>query len=218
MQPKYFYLKTCVFAWMMVTVHLAQAGRPLAVDDANVNDKGAGHVEAWVARDISKSRLLNIAPAYAPLDGLEISGVLSRDTTNRVNAQALQAKWRITPSRQDGCNVATVLGGARVSGGEGNATYLSANLSCNGLGPVNMHANLGVNKAQGASATSTWGLAAELPMASWTPHVEVFGAEGAKTTAQFGARTQVTKTLQLDGNVSRHNALTAYSIGVKYQF
>jgi len=32
----------------------AHAGRPLAVDDANVNEKGAGHVEVWVARDSSK--------------------------------------------------------------------------------------------------------------------------------------------------------------------
>ena len=28
----------------------AWAGRPLSVDDANVDDKGTGHVEAWFAR------------------------------------------------------------------------------------------------------------------------------------------------------------------------
>jgi hypothetical protein len=193
------------------------AGRPLAVDDANVNDKGAGHVEAWVARDTSKSNVLNLAPAYAPMDGLEISGVLSHDTTNRVNAQSLQAKWRITPSKEQGCNAAAVLGATRLSGG-GNATYVSGNLSCNGLGPVNVHANLGANKAKGVSAVGAWGVAAELPMAWWTPHVEVFGAEGSKATAQLGARTQLTKELQLDGNIARNDGQTAYSIGIKYQF
>lgn len=210
-------LKTCCLFWVIGMVTSAQAGRPLAVDDANVNDKGAGHVEAWVARDASKSNALNLAPAYAPIDGLEVSGVLSRDTTNRVNAQSLQAKWRITPSKENGCNVAAVLGASRVSGG-GNATYVSGNLSCNGLGPVNVHANLGANKAKRVSTVGTWGVAAELPMASWTPHAEVFGAQGSKATAQVGVRTQLTKELQLDGNVSRNNGQTAHSIGVKYQF
>ena len=55
-------------------------------------------------------------------------------------------------------------------------------------------------------------------MASWTPHAEVFGAQGSKATAQVGVRTQLTKELQLDGNVSRNNGQTAHSIGVKYQF
>jgi hypothetical protein len=103
-----------------------------------------------VARDTSKSNVLNLAPAYAPIDGLEISGVLSRDTTNRVNAQSVQAKWRITPSKEKGCNVAAVL--------------------------------------------------------------------GSKATGQLSARTQLTKELQLDGNVSRNDGQTAYSLGVKYQF
>jgi hypothetical protein len=211
-------IKFATLAIALSSALVAHAGRPLAVDDANVNDKGAGHVEAWVARDTSKSNVLNLAPAYAPIDGLEISGVLSRDTTNRVNAQSVQAKWRITPSKENGCNVAAVLGVSRVSGGGGNATYVSGNLSCNGLGPVNVHANLGANKAKNVSAVGTWGVAAELPLGSWTPHAEVFGAEGSKATAQLGARTQLTKELQLDGNVSRNDGQTAYSIGIKYQF
>jgi hypothetical protein len=211
-------LKLAALAVALCSAMAAHAGRPLAVDDANVNDKGAGHVEAWVARDTSKSNVLNLAPAYAPIDGLEFSGVLSRDTTNHVNAQALQAKWRITPSKENGCNVAAVLGAARVSGGGSNAIYVSGNLSCNGLGPVNVHANLGANKAKNVSAIGTWGVAAELPMASWTPHVEVFGAEGSKATAQIGARTQLTKELQLDGNVSRNDGQTGFSVGIKYQF
>ncbi len=210
--------KICSLLWTLAITTSAHAGRPVAVDDANVNDKGAGHVEAWVARDTSKSNVLNLAPAYAPIDGLEISGVLSRDTTNRVNAQSVQAKWRITPSKEKGCNLAAVLGATHLSGGGGNATYVSGNLSCIGLGPVNVHANLGATKPKSVSAIGTWGVAAELPMASWTPHVEVFGAEGSKATGQLGARTQLTKELQLDGNVSRNDGQTAYSLGVKYQF
>lgn len=196
----------------------AHAGRPLGVDDASVNDKGAGHVEVWAARDSAKNTLMNLAPAYAPIDDLELSAVLTRDTTNRLNTQTLQAKWRITPTQEKGCNVAGVLGATRLPAGAGSAAYLSGNLSCNGLGFVNVHANLGVSKAKDVLLTGTWGLAVELPLSGWTPHAEMFGAERSKPTVQFGARTQLTKEFQLDGTLGRNNNQTVVSIGVKYQF
>jgi cytosine/creatinine deaminase len=54
-------VKTAVLAITLSLALVARAGRPLAVDDANVNDKGAGHVEAWVARDTSKSNVETLA-------------------------------------------------------------------------------------------------------------------------------------------------------------
>lgn len=93
----------------------AWAGRPLTVDDANTNDKGAGHVEAWVAR-ADGATVVNVAPAYAPFEGVELAVALSRDTTNKVNASAAQLKWRITESRDNGCNVGTSLGAAHEGG------------------------------------------------------------------------------------------------------
>lgn len=200
------------------TALASHAGRPLGVDDANVNDKGAGHIEAWVARDSEKNNLVNLAPAYAPIDDLELSAVLTRDTTNRLNTQTLQAKWRITPTQEKGCNVAGVLGVTRLPADSGSATYLIGNLSCNALGPVNLHANMGVSKAKDLASTGIWGLAVELPFSGWTPHAEVFGAERSKPTVQLGARTQLTKELQLDGTLGRNNGKTVVSAGVKYQF
>jgi hypothetical protein len=204
-------------AWVFccLSVH---AGRPLTVDDANVNDAGAGHIEAWVARDASRSTVLNLAPAYAPIDGLEIGGLLARDTTNRISAQSVQAKWRITASKDNGCNLAAVLGSSHASGSAGNTTYISGNVSCNGLGLTNVHINLGASKARSVSAIGTWGVATELPMATWTPHIEWFGSEGAKATLQLGARTQLTKALQLDGTIARTQGLTSASVGLKLQF
>jgi hypothetical protein len=210
-------LKSLYIATTITATVSSHAGRPLAVDDANVNDKGAGHVEIWAARDTDKNTILNLAPAFAPIEGVEFGALLSRDTTNKVSAQALQVKWRITPSQEKGCNVAAVLGLIRVSGGD-NATYVSGNASCNAVGSVNVHINLGSVKAKDTSAAGTWGVAVELPRALWTPHVEIFGAERAKSTVQFGARTQLTKELQLDGNVSRNDRQTGYSAGIKYQF
>ena len=52
------------------------SGRPLTVDDANVNEPGHAQLEAWVAR-AGGSTVYNVAPAYAPVDGLEIGALLA---------------------------------------------------------------------------------------------------------------------------------------------
>ena len=49
----------------------AQAGRPLTVDDANVNDTGVAHVETFWSRGADGARVLTIAPTYSPLPGLD---------------------------------------------------------------------------------------------------------------------------------------------------
>ena len=40
-----------------------QAGRPLTVDDANVNAVGAGQVEVWYVRKADGAGVWNVAPA-----------------------------------------------------------------------------------------------------------------------------------------------------------
>lgn len=204
----------------MVSLSLgnAWAGRPLTVDDANTNDKGAGHVEVWAAREEAKVNTVNIAPAFAPLEGVELGALLSRDTTNQLNMSAVQAKWRITPSQEKGCNVAAVLGLAHESNGGGNASYVNGILSCNGNALGNVHFNLGALKAKGVSAVGTWGVALEREMGAVTPHIELFGAEHQKPTVQVGLRGQLTKTIQLDGTVGRSNGESLYSVGMKFQF
>lgn len=196
----------------------AWAGRPLSVDDAGVNDKGAGHVELWMSRTAGKVNTLNVAPAFAPIDNLELAAVLSRDTTNRATLSAIQAKWRITPSQEKGCNVAASLGFAHVNGGGGNATNVNSIFSCNGTALGNVHLNLGGSKPSGASLNGTWGVALEKELGGLTPHVEWFGAEGAKPTLQLGARTEISKGIQLDGTIGRTAGETLYSLGFKIQF
>ena len=81
-----------------------------------------------------------------------------------------------------------------------------------------MHANIGISKASGAAGVNTWRVAAEMPFGDVTGHVETFGAEGAKPSVQAGARTQITKTIKLDGSIGRSNNETIFSVGVKFQF
>lgn len=194
------------------------AGRPLTVDDANVNDKGAGQVEAWGAREGGKTSTWNLAPAYAPIDGLELGALLSRDATNRTNLSAVQAKWRITPSQEKGCNTGAVLGAAHESHGGGDLTYLNGLFTCNGNLLGNVHFNLGMVKARRISAKLTWGAAIEREWGAVTPHAEVFGGQDQKPTYQAGVRGQLTKTIQWDGTLGRTQSQTVYSAGLKYQF
>lgn len=215
---KLFLTSSILGAVVSLSMGNAWAGRPLTVDDANVNDAGAGQVEVWAARDVGKTNIYNIAPAYAPIDGVELGALLARDSTNQVNMTAVQAKWRITPSQEKGCNVGAVLGVARESNGGGNTTYLNGLLSCNGSGIGNAHFNVGTVKAKNASAVITWGVALEREMGAVTPHFEVFGEEHGKPTYQIGMRGQLTKTIQLDGTVGRTQGENLYSVGLKFQF
>jgi hypothetical protein len=61
----------------------AQAGRPLTVDDANVNEVGEGHVEGWWTRAPDGSRSWTVAPAYAPMKNLELGAGIARGHRTR---------------------------------------------------------------------------------------------------------------------------------------
>lgn len=195
----------------------AFAGRPLTVDDANTNDKGAGHVEAWVAR-ADGATVVNVAPAFAPLDGVEFAATLSRDTTNKVNASAVQAKVILTERQDKGCNLGASGGFAHVGGGGGNGRFVTGLLTCNAGDLGSLHLNLGLTKASGESSVRTWGVAFEQELGAVTPHLEFFGEKGSKPTAQVGARTEIAKGVQLDGTIGRSDGRSVYSLGMKFQF
>ena len=197
----------------------ASAGRPLTVDDAGTNAKGEGHVEFWATR-ADGSRSLNIAPAYALADGLEIGALLARDTTSKITTTGAQVKWLITPSRDRGCNAGVAFGAAHASGqgNSDNAGFVNGLLSCNGTALGHVHANLGSTKASGQAEITNWGVAIEREFGAVTPHVEWFGVEGSKPTLQVGARGDAAKDLQLDGTIGRSDGVTLYSVGLKFRF
>lgn len=131
----------------------ALAGRPLTVDDASVNDAGNGHVEAWYARQPGRLHTWTVAPAYAPIDGLELGVSFTRDRTSPQSSEAVQAKWRITPVQDNGCNAGAVLGVAHASGA-GRTPYINGLFTCNsGWGAT--HFNLGANRASGNPTLGT---------------------------------------------------------------
>ena len=196
----------------------ALAGRPLTVDDANVNDLGAGHVEIWYGRMPGKLNTWNVAPAYSPIRDVEVAAVISRDATDQVTTTAAQIKWRITEAKPDGCNICMTLGLSHASQGIGNTPYLNGIVSCNHKGGA-LHLNAGVLHPEESGKTLTsWGVAYERDLGFATGHVEVFGQEQSKTTAQVGLRKDVLPGLQLDGTIGRNDRDTVFSLGVKKQF
>ncbi len=209
-------VRRAAFIILIGTGTAATAGRPLTVDDANVNEAGRGQLEAWVAH-ATGATVYNLAPAYAPMDGLEIGALLSRERGASLSASALQAKWRITASREHGCNVAAVAGLARATAAA-NAAYLNGLLTCNQPDWGSAHLNLGVSKARRSQGTLVWGIAYERPFLGVTPHIEWFGAERAKPTLQVGLRANFTTQLQLDGTVGSSSGIRVYTVGAKLTF
>ncbi len=207
-------LSSLLALWLSAPAH---AGRPLTVDDAGVNDPGEGHVEAWYARQPGRAHTWTVAPAYAPVEGLEIGGQLSRDTTANATSAAVQAKWRITPSQESGCNTGAVLGLAHTRGGGGNTPYLVGLLTCNS-GWGSSHINLGAVRGPGGPALGTWGIAHEREFGAVTAHVEAFGQRLSKPTFQVGARIEAAKGLQVDGTLGRSDRQTLVSVGLKQSF
>lgn len=205
----------------------SHAGRPLTVDDANVNDVGAAHVETWAERQADGSRLWTVAPAYGLAQDIEIGASAARDATHRLNTFAVQAKFRLTPSQPDGCNVGAAIGVAQTRGGgdagannnpsQVNTPYLNGLFTCN-MPAGALHLNLGANRSTGGPTLATWGIAFEREIGSVTAHIEYFGQTSSSPTFQIGARTEVAKNIQLDATLGRNQTTTVFSGGLKVQF
>ena len=107
----------------------AHVGRPLTVDDANVNEVGEGHVEGWWTRAPNGSRSWTVAPAYAPIQNVELGAGIAREQKTGLETQNIQAKFRITPSQDKGCNVGAVVGTALMLAG-GNSRTVASSMAC----------------------------------------------------------------------------------------
>ena len=195
---------------------LAEAGRPISVDNADIDAKGTGHVEAWYARQPGRLNTWTVAPAYSPFETLELGGAVMRDTTTPLTVQSLQARWRITPTQESGCNFLATLGASRTPGA-GNTPYFNGVATCNSsLGAT--HINIGANRPPGGPTLETWGIAQAHTFGAVTAHVEMFGQRLSKPTFQVGASGDIAKNVQLDGTVGRSNRQTVFSLGMKYSF
>lgn len=195
----------------------AHAGRPLSVDDAGVNAAGNGHIEAWWEGARGQRGTAYVAPAYAPVEGLELGALLARDIGERSTLQGLQAKWQWSSSQTEGCNAASSAGVVRRHGSSGNTLALNAIGSC-AADWGNVHANLGAQRAPDQSWRPTWGLALEKAWGAVTAHAEAFGERHSAPTFQIGARWEWAPQWQIDGTLGRQSGRTLLSLGLKRGF
>jgi hypothetical protein len=211
--------RAVLIAILIGAVTSANAGRPLFVDDANVDDAQTGHVEAWYSRDINNANAYIVSPAYALSKSLELDALLSRDTTQRVNTVAIQLKGLFTQPQKEGCNFGGTIGIARSqdSSVSANTPYLNGLFTCN-QGETAFHANAGANKPEGSKTLGTWGVALEHEWESeFSVHVEVFGQQQSKPTFQVGVKKEW-GNFQLDATAGRNDGKNLYSLGVKWSF
>lgn len=195
---------------------LSWAGRPQVVDDAGVNDTGQGHVETWWTHGPQGVRVFSVAPAYAPMDGVELAMAHNRDLAGRDHSWQAQAKIQITPSQEDGCNFAVSLAQQQVRH-QAHLSAVNGLMSCH-RGPWSMHVNLGGVRPSGESLARTWGVGLEHRWDGWALILETYGQRHTRPTLQLGARTWLTPQWQLDGSVGAQGGHGIVTLGVKYQF
>lgn len=193
------------------------AGRPLTVDDASVAEVGGGQVESWYARPAGRDKLWTTALGVGVLDWLELGLGVERNFSVPETGTAVQAKMRLTPSVEGGCNAGAVLGRMHLHRERGDATYVNGLVTCN-LDGGPLHLNLGAHRADGGGTHATWGAAKEFELGAVTAHVEVFGQQHGKPTLQFGLRRELVRNVQLDGTLGRSERKAVFSVGLRVGF
>jgi len=214
-------LAAAALAALCTALPPAQAGRPLSVDDANVDEVGEGHVEVWWEGQRGQRGAFFAAPAFTPMEGLELGALLARDVGERHTLQGVQAKWLWSPAQDDGCNAATTAGivHRRLPQGQsgGSAVALSMVGTCAAPWGV-VNANLGTLRERGQSWRGTWGISLERAWGAVTPHVEAFGVQHSAPVFQAGARWEWAPGRQIDATVGRQQGRTLLSVGFAFGF
>ena len=197
------------------------AGRPLAVDDAGVDEVGHGHIEVWWEGQRGQPGTIYAAPAFTPIEGLELGALLARDRDEHQTLQGLQAKWLWSPAQEQGCNAGSSAGltHRRQGAGKNAGSVWALNLIGTCAAPWGVvNANLGSQRERGQSWLATWGASLELSGGAITPHLETFGVRHSAPTFQTGARWEWAPGKQLDATIGRQQGRTVLSLGVALAF
>ena len=194
---------------------VALAGRPLLIDDAATNAAGHGHIESWYD---TEDRTFNVAPAFAPIEGLELGAAIAKSKSSGETSYSLQVKKLFTSPQENGCNTGGTLGRTSVQNDSAYTLYGWGILSCQSPLWGTVHLNLGWVKERYGSSQQLTGLAFEYPLENFTPHAEWLRLEGEKNTMAIGARTELFKDVQLDGSYRVQDKQDYWTLGVKWQF
>lgn len=208
---------------------MAQAERPMAVDDAGTLERGGAKVEFGWARD-GDVRGLEGDVGYAPIDDLELEFDFGRMRNHEpAHAETIRvlgavAKW--VPLKADtGLSAGLkyqyinerVLGDASADGHAliGLMTWTFE------AGP-RVHVNLGrewVDADGDGEAANVWGVGLDVPLTErLNVTVEGFGAQHERPDRQVGLRYEIAEGLKISGAVGRGNGRNIANLGVSWEF
>lgn len=187
----------------------AQAGRPMATDDAAVVESGACQLEIWIerARD-SRGTWLN--PGCTPSGGTEFSlggARVREDGASTFTVHQWQIKQMLRAYDETQTGFALAIGGQRVRLGDARESFLNGISTVPLAGEAHLlHLNLGALRTRNEDrrrTRATWGLAYDVEVATATrAALETFGTSGQRANWQFGLRHElVPGRVQLDGSV-----------------
>lgn len=209
--------KIISFLAIAILSSAALAGRPLSVDDANVNDAGVAHVETFWSRGADSSRTLTIAPTYSPLPGLDLVVQDVRTFSGGAHSQSIQAKMQVTSPKDNSCHFAWVVGATQWKKGDGQKSFVSANSTCD-MGVGAFHANVVSSRDPEGRDRPSLGLAWEQSFGAWTGHIESVAQRSSKPMVGIGARTDIAPGIQIDGTWGRLGGKAMFSLGTKITF
>lgn len=220
-------------ASLILLAGTAQAGRPLATEDADVLERGQCEAEGFVARASASGepavRGWTLQGSCGIGASTQLALATSRSRSNGATGSGLLfgGKTGIVPRDGDGLGLTLAWGlvGEKPPGGsmEHELTYLNG-VATRALGSGwTGHANLGWLRSESADASSTtWNLAVEKALGNGVDLMgEVYGDDRSDTWLGLGVRWSASDRLSLNASYATQNEsprVRLWTIGFKFAF
>jgi hypothetical protein len=195
----------------------AQAGRPLATEDADVLERGECELEGFAARQTVTGAAATDGTALQAGCGIgwnsqaALGYARERSGGASTSAWSLSGKTAIVERAEGstGITLAWGLGTLREPGGsmKHESSFLTLVATREWAGGWLTHANLGWTRSESASASSTtWNLAVEKPVGGGVDLMaEVYGDDREKPWLGTGVRWSVTERFSVNASWSVQN-------------
>lgn len=205
-------------AALIFSVGAVHAGRPMLVDDADVDEAGSAHIEAWMERQRhAAGHLLVLSPAAVIAPRVEVAASWTRERPGGSDAWGVQVKMQSSAGKPGECRNALLLGLGRAAADRRATPALTAIASCD-VGAGALHLNASALHSPDSRLQPGAGAAWEQPLGPVVGHLEWLVRHKSKPIAAAGVRYSLMENWQIDGSVARSDGKLAWTGGIKYGF
>lgn len=201
--------------YLLALAGVAQAGRPLATEDAGVLERGACEWESFLARERSADTTRAVSTQFGCGVGAATQIALgysrARSGPDTTPAWGLNGKTALGP-HADGATAFTLAWGVEAAKSVGTSlrhetTFLNLVATREFAAGLTAHANLGWARSESARASSTtWNLAIEKALDDgFEVMAETYGDDRTRPWLGIGLRWAASPQLTLDGSWSVQN-------------